>query len=234
MDRQLAERMVGAAVLLVALVVIVPAVLDGRGDLAADGPGPADAPIDLRTHTIQLDGDARRPPVPRAADPLVPASSPLVVEPEAGPEASATADSARAAGTDAGNPGVPDPPPPPDAVEPAPAASPRPAGAPGPASRPFDPVAAAPASVPPSPAAGAAAAAGEWLVQLGSFARRDNADRLAGAVRDRGFAADVSETRGGSGRLFRVRVGPATTREAADARARELAAAGYRGSVTRR
>jgi DedD protein len=113
-------------------------------------------------------------------------------------------------------------------VEPA-AALPEPAPGPEPAATP------AARTVPAPPVAAASPApAGEWLVQLGSFAQRDNASRLAAAVRARGFAADVSETGGGGGRLYRVRVGPATTREAADARARDLSAAGYRGSVTRR
>lgn len=221
MDRQLAERMVGAAVLLVALVVVVPAVLDGRGDLAADGTGPAPPPIDLRTHTIQVDDVAPRPPVPRPAeapDPAAGAAELPAPDPDFTPEAAAGLPDAPA--------GAPTPLPAgaaPAVPEPEPAASP--------AAEPVPAPVAGSVAVPPAPGADPA---GEWLVQLGSFAQRDNASRLAAAVRALGFAADVSETRGGNGRLFRVRVGPATTRAAADARARELAAAGYRGSVTRR
>jgi DedD protein len=223
MDRQLAERMVGAAVLLVALVVVVPAVLDGRGDVAADGTEPSTAPIDLRTHTIQVDQVTPRPPVPRPADTPDPEVPALAAEEDTtGP----LADVAPAPA--GGEPAV-------AVVEPA-AELPAPA-APAPEPVPGPEPAATPAArtVPAPPVAAASPApAGEWLVQLGSFAQRDNASRLAAAVRARGFAADVSETGGGGGRLYRVRVGPATTREAADARARDLSAAGYRGSVTRR
>lgn len=208
--------MVGAAVLLVALVVVVPAVLDGRGDVAADGTEPSTAPIDLRTHTIQVDQVTPRPPVPRPADTPDPDVPALAAEEDTtGP----LADGAPAPA--GGEPAV-------AVVEPA-AALPEPAPGPEPAATP------AARTVPAPPVAAASPApAGEWLVQLGSFAQRDNASRLAAAVRARGFAADVSETGGGGGRLYRVRVGPATTREAADARARDLSAAGYRGSVTRR
>jgi DedD protein len=216
MDRQLAERMVGAAVLLVALVVVVPAVLDGRGDLAADGTAPETAPIDLRTHTIQVDEVTPRPPVPRAADAPVPvAGVPATDDTSAGPPPGA----APAIGAD-----EPSTAPPPVAATPA--AEPR-----QPEPDPDTPARAVPA---PPATATSVAPAGEWLVQLGSFSQRDNASRLADAVRARGFSVDVSETRGGNGRLYRVRVGPATTRAAADVRAQELAAAGYRGSVTRR
>jgi cell division septation protein DedD len=71
------------------------------------------------------------------------------------------------------------------------------------------------------------------VVQLGSFANPANAERLAGQVRGRGFTASISETGSGSSRMFRVRAGAATTREAADRLAGELAAAGFPGTVAR-
>src|SRR5207302_29024 len=71
--------------------------------------------------------------------------------------------------------------------------------------------AAAPSSVALSAANGVAA--GSWMVQLGSFASRANAERLARQVRAGGFKVSLSQARSGR-RLFRVRVGPAHDREA--------------------
>jgi cell division protein FtsN len=103
---------------------------------------------------------------------------------------------------------------------------------------------AAPAAPPPlmpakSARASAAAASaansvagdsGAWMVQLGSFASRTNAERLARQVRAGGFKVSVS--RGSSGRrLYRVRVGPAHDREGATELAVKLQAAGHSGSI---
>jgi cell division septation protein DedD len=71
------------------------------------------------------------------------------------------------------------------------------------------------------------------MVQLGSFASRANADHLAHEVHARGFPVSVSQ--GSSGRkLYRVRVGPAHDRAAAEELAAKLRAAGHNGSVVPR
>src|ERR1700730_9325802 len=71
---------------------------------------------------------------------------------------------------------------------------------------------------------------GAWMVQLGSFASRTNAERLARQVKAGGFKVSVSQ--GSSGRrLYRVRVGPAHDREAATQLAVKLRAAGHSGSI---
>jgi cell division septation protein DedD len=68
------------------------------------------------------------------------------------------------------------------------------------------------------------------MVQLGSFASRANAERLAQQLRARGFQAGVSQ--GSSGRrLFRVRAGSAPTRAAAEQLAAKLSAAGHKGEI---
>jgi DedD protein len=88
-------------------------------------------------------------------------------------------------------------------------------------------------SAPASAAAASAAnsvADGSWMVQLGSFASRTNAERLARQVKAGGFKVSVSQ--GSSGRrLFRVRVGPAHDREAATQLAAKLRAAGHSGAI---
>ncbi|MEJ1961852.1 MAG: SPOR domain-containing protein [Gammaproteobacteria bacterium] len=57
------------------------------------------------------------------------------------------------------------------------------------------------------PSSGAPASKG-WAVQLGVFASRDNAERLAKQVKAKGFSVVVNETSGKGKPLYRVRVGP--------------------------
>ena len=101
-------------------------------------------------------------------------------------------------------------------------------------SAPVSPAKSAPArAAAPSSAAASAAnsvAAGSWMVQLGSFASRANAERLARQVRAGGFKVSLSQARSGR-RLFRVRVGPAHDREAASQLAAQLRAAGHDGAI---
>ena len=86
---------------------------------------------------------------------------------------------------------------------------------------------------PPAASPGATETAGGWMVQLGSFASRPNAERLAQQLKGQGFAASVSQ--GTSGRhLYRVRVGPAHDKAAATQLQGKLKAAGHTGAVVPR
>jgi cell division septation protein DedD len=90
------------------------------------------------------------------------------------------------------------------------------------------------ASAPAHPAvreARVAASAGGWVVQLGSFASRQNANRLAHSLTARGFRVSVSAARAGSRVLWRVRVGPAHDRAGAQRLAVRLRALGHRGEL---
>jgi cell division protein FtsN len=81
-----------------------------------------------------------------------------------------------------------------------------------------------------TPAPTGAGSAGAWMVQLGSFANRTNAEHLARQVRAQGFEVKVSQ--GSSGRrLYRVRVGPARDRAAATQLAQKLHASGHNGAL---
>jgi len=77
--------------------------------------------------------------------------------------------------------------------------------------------------------AGSAETSGAYVVQLGSFASRANAERLAKKVRAQGFAVSVSQ--GSSGRLYRVRVGPAHDRAAAGELVQQLRGHGHSGAI---
>jgi cell division septation protein DedD len=88
-----------------------------------------------------------------------------------------------------------------------------------------------PASPPPAAASvSTAGSAAGWVVQLGSFANRSNADRLAQQVRSLGYPVSVS--RGATGRrLYHVQAGPTPERSAAEQMATKLAAQGHKGPV---
>jgi len=75
------------------------------------------------------------------------------------------------------------------------------------------------------------ASSGGWVVQLGSFASRQNADRLARSLQRRGFRMSVSSARAGSRVLWRVRAGPAHDRGGAEHLAARLRALGHRGEL---
>ncbi len=94
-----------------------------------------------------------------------------------------------------------------------------------------------PATNPPAPVAQPArseapsVAPGNFMVQLGTFRERENADRLVRDMTAKGFAAFVMPTTSGGHALYRVRVGPARDRAAAEALAVELKRAGQSGSI---
>ena len=68
-------------------------------------------------------------------------------------------------------------------------------------------------------------------MQLGVFANRENAERLALDVRVKGFKASVSPVTSGKRKLYRVRVGPAADRSAAQELQTKLKAAGRPGGT---
>jgi len=75
------------------------------------------------------------------------------------------------------------------------------------------------------------AAAGQWWAQLGSFASRDNAERLTRELRDAGYSVNLARVQAGGKDLYRVRAGPAPSREAAQSLQARLAAAGHKSSL---
>lgn len=75
-----------------------------------------------------------------------------------------------------------------------------------------------------SPAAGAPPTIEAWAVQVGSFAGRDNAERLVARLVDAGFSAFLTQVEEGEGVRFRVRVGPEQDRRRAEVLAERLTA----------
>jgi DedD protein len=215
MDQGLKERLVGAAVLVAIAVWLIPWVLDGpEAPLDSGGSSlqlpAAEEPMPMRTQTLRL-GDA---PASGSAAPAPVAAPPSPAEPVAANEPPAESPTAVAEDEPAEAPVV-------AAVLPEPE---RPAPS---TTTPVAPPATAP--TPPKPTASAApAASGDWIVQLGSFSDEANARRLAQQSGTFGYKAEVSSYKSGGRTLYRVRVGPAKSRAAADAIASALKAHGIK------
>jgi cell division protein FtsN len=70
-----------------------------------------------------------------------------------------------------------------------------------------------------------------WTVQVGSFERRANAERLAQQLTAEGFEAVVSAGNVSGRTLYRVRSGAASDRASMETLAAQLRAAGHAGTV---
>ncbi len=56
---------------------------------------------------------------------------------------------------------------------------------------------------------------GDFVIQLGSFKNKENAERLMQTVHQKGFSAFIEITEAKGGKLYRVRIGPFKTKEEA-------------------
>ena len=206
------ERLTGAAILVALIVLLVPELLRGPVRPVAHPVAASDEAPPLRSFTIKLGDDAHAhgAATPAASGPQQPAL--LAANTESSPSPPAQPPPAETA-------------PAPAAAKTSPAAQPETAK---PAAVPAAVEHAASAS--PAAATPADANTGAYLVQLGSFASRDNAERLAKQVRAQGFT--VSVARGTTGRhLYKVLVGPAHDHAAAVQLEAKLHSAGHTGSI---
>ncbi len=226
MNRQLTERLIGGVVVLVTLVVVAPVLLDGGGQRQDPAREDDRDGVALRTHTVHLDETGRSPPIPQPAATSLPpadeARSAAALDPRPVPQPPATAEGLAGAVA--------------DVDEPQPAAE-------TPAGKPVQPAAPAPAAAAateaPPPARSAVVssgttAEGQWVVQLGSFQEKANADALAARVRARGFSVVVVAGDNRGVRYWRVRSGPYASREQGAEQVRRLDKAGFKAQVTPR
>ena len=209
MDRALKERIIGAVVIVLFVVLVVPVFLDGRSghDEIVTERVPLPGQSEQKSQTIILERD-RDAPVPAVAN-----SAPVVATAE--PAADAVlqrAETVKAkpepvATTVKREPAVTEP----------------------------DPEPATANNDPPQTLAGSAASGvsttGMWAVQIGAFSDEDKAERLAADLRKQGFAAFQSPVTTDGGRMVRVRVGPQKDRESAEQMAERLAKTGHTGRV---
>ena len=227
MERKLKERVVGAVLLVLAAVLVIPLFLDGpdpgsdetRSSVAL----PPAEETDARTRTVRLEQSRDTPTAPpirtevaaeeaQAAAAAEPSSS----RPPAGVGQPDTATDSQPQQPTAAVPSEPEPEPEPEPErsEPEPATSP-------PAQR-----AMPAASSSPDPAESAS-----WVVQLGSFGSRDNAERLAEELRGKRYQSFVTRVETDGRTLHRVRVGPGGAREEADRLLDRLRSDGYSGQA---
>lgn len=204
MERALKERIIGAVVLVVFVVLVVPIFLDGPPD---DGEIVSQSVLlpgqeEQKTQTVVLDRD-RTEPVPAATQP-----APAPAEPSDEKPVSEE----------------------PAAERPAPVVEQR-DEAPAPVVEPVSEPAAEPEPRRPAPEPAVASTTGMWAVQLGSFSNKENAERLASDLRKQGYAAFISEVLTDSGRMHRVRIGPQKDRPSAEEMASRLAKVGHNGKV---
>jgi len=203
MDRQLKERLIGAIVVVALGVLIIPEFLSGPDE----------------TSTVSVDID-----LPAASHPETRTYTFRLDEPAATPSAPVPAPASSTPVVEAAKP-EPEPeqklalpePPPAEQSKPVPD---RPA--PSPALQ--EPARSAPAEA-------IAQAETDWVVQLGSFSSEENAKRLAAQLKGKGYQSFVTKYTDADQVLHRVRVGPAGTREQAEALARRLADQGQATKV---
>ena len=208
MERIVKERLVGAAVLMAAAVILIPEMLSGpdrdsRAEPAAQARN--DAPI--KTYTIDLSQSHSAQPTPSVVDNRAPPPE----EPAAPVAAQPTEPSpgAQPAGDDQAKPEVPAQTPPATPVV-------------------VEQPTAAPARTTPPPLASdpGAPTSGRWAVQVGSYAREATAERLAKQLRDQGQRAFVMPVKSGGTTLYRVRIGPLQDRASAEAALRDVKSPG--------
>ena len=200
----LRDRLTGAAIVVVVVVLLVPELFHGRPATdSATGTTPAAGPP-VRSYTIDL-RDSAGGQQPVVASPVVPT----------------------APGVASGGSAAPAPAPP-AAVAPAATAP----GATAPAAA--APAATAPAVATPATAApsthGSAPQSG-WVVQVGSFSQRDHAERMVKDLAKKGFTVEVAgpDDHG----LFRVRSPAHAERAAANALRQKMQASGLKPIVSK-
>ena len=219
MDHLVKERLTGAVILVALIVLLVPELLSGPKPGHAPGATPTSSEEPpLRSYTINLADDSH------TRTDTAPGNGPAMPQPS-GPEQPGTPPSAGSPAPE--TPGEsPERTPPPEpatqsptsgraAAKPKIPASGRPtsAGKPG-------------GSAAKATGASAAGSAGGWVVQIGVFASRENAERLALDVKVKGLKASVSEVTSSGRKLYRVRVGPVPDRAGAQELQSRLKAAG--------
>jgi DedD protein len=214
-DRRVKERLIGACILVVLAVALVPELLSGPkpavpADAAADAVRlPAGAPDPVRNVTVDLgaaqaaSGDtASGPPAPAQQLTSADAASSAVSRPPSVAQVGAAPTGAAPTGA-------------------------APTAAMSPVSAPPD---GAPSHVLETPAA-LPTSGQTFTVQLGSFANRSNADKLVHQLKAQGFALYVNTEGSGPAARYRVRMGPLADRAAAERMITKLEGLGQSATI---
>jgi DedD protein len=210
MKRKARRRLVGAIVLALAAIIVLPLLLEKEPRPLGDDVSVQIPPVDEGKFINRLTGKAAEKALPKAESKAITAAT-AASEPK--PETRAEA--------------APAPTPTPtteSAVKP-----PAPMDA-GTDAKPAQ-VASAPSEAPASGPPAAAAKAEGFVVQLAAFADDKGANALANKLKKNGYAAFVQPVETSRGTLWRVRVGGYATRPEADAARVTLKGEGYNGII---
>jgi DedD protein len=212
-ERIVKERLVGAAVLMAAAIILIPEMLSGPDrDPHAEQPTQSRSDGPIKTYTIDLSQSPSAQPTPAVVDNRAPPPE------EPAPAQPVDQASPQPAAGDQAKPEVPEPAST-AAVQPEPARS-------EPVSPVVEPPTVTPPSTRPTPSplasGGAAPTSGRWAVQIGSFSREATAERVAKQLRDQGRSAFVMPVKSGGATLYRVRIGPLQDRASAEAALRDV------------
>jgi DedD protein len=246
------ERLTGAIILVVLIVLLVPELLSGPSRSAPASHATPAAPASseeppLRSYTIDL-ADESHSATPSAGtsgaapQPSGPAQPPIIEEHTGQDPAQAQQPNGSASlqpppqASEA--PQQPVQPSPPQAVAP-----PRPQPqVPAQPARQAPTVAQHSSDKPPAPQQRSAAAekhpsperaekSGGWTVQVGVFAKQANAERLVRELQEQGFRTSIAENTSSGRTLWWVRTTPVAERATAEQLSARLRAAGHLGSV---
>jgi DedD protein len=215
MDRRVKERLIGASILVVLIVLVVPELLSGPKSAAPSATPaaifPANTPEATRSVTLDLATSkatensevepveaAKRAEPPPAPAPTAGSSSPAVPTTAAPTSTAPTSSGPTSSGPTNSAPTN---------------------GAPT-STKPVETAAPSPISLRVS-----------WAVQLGSFASRTNADNLSRQLRGQGFSVYVLSGGSGASVRYRVRVGPLADRDSAERTAAKLKSIGHVSSL---
>ena len=218
MERRLKERLIGACILVVLLVAIVPELLSGPKSPVPDAlhlPVAADPARDA-VRNVTVDLATSRPAI---ADGAAPPAAPQPTPEGTAPTASAATGSADA-------PLAPPQPMPATAPPYTVSANAAPAN-----TAPGDAMSAGTASQSPETTAPLPTSGHEWAVQLGSFANRGNADNLVRQLKAQGFSIHTNAEGSGAQARYRVRVGPLANRDAAERVVAKLKGLGHAATI---
>ena len=225
MEPRAKQRLTGAIILVALFVLLVPELLTGPRDSHPAAESTNDE--GLRRYTIDLDARNGAGQTTAPAGQQAPVALPPVAEPMGATQGLAVP----------GEAAVPETPAPQPSNKPTSPANLPPPAAPASAAPATSAPKPAPAATPPAPAPriapppASAPARGSFVVQLGSFSSRENADRLVHDMTARGFTAFIAPITTNGRELYRVRVGPTRDRASAEALAVELKKIGQPGSI---
>lgn len=212
------RRLIGAIVIVIAVVVALPMVLDNE-------PKPLTQDIDIRIPSPESAGPftSKVVPVPDTSSAPSGTAKPVPV-PETKPQPSAEVKPGEAKPAAEAKQGVEakttvEPKPQPTAQETPKTAAPKPEKAP------------APAKTEPAPAKSTNAQPGKYVVQVVALSDAAKAKQMQQAILKTGVKAYTEVVKTARGDVTRVRAGPYATREAAEKAQQKLKGAGFDGKV---